>query len=53
MAEFLDIYDINKNKLGKTMPRFDHDPLPDGEFIIALGAWIINKENKILFTRRS
>lgn len=53
MPEVLDVYDINKNKIGKIIPRIDHEPLLDGEFIIALRAWIINRENKILFTRRS
>lgn len=53
MPEKLDIYDRNRNLTGKIALRTQEDALDDGEFIVALRAWVINHEDKILFTRRS
>lgn len=53
MSEYLDVYDINRNKLGKTIERTSDEKLEDGEFIVALRAWVVNKDKKILFTQRS
>lgn len=53
MSEKLDIYDKNRQKTNKTIYRDEDVLLNDNEFIVALRAWVINYENKILFTRRS
>lgn len=50
MAEFWDVYDKDKNKLGKISKR--GDPLGDDEFHLVINAWIKNNENKFLITQR-
>ena len=50
MSEKLDIYDKNRQKTNKTIYRDEDVLLNDNEFIVALRAWVINYENKILFT---
>ena len=53
MSEKLDIYDRNRHKTNRTVFRDEDVLLNDNEFIVALRAWVVNNENKILFTRRS
>ena len=51
--EVLDIYDKNKQLTGKTMNRSQGKvALLDGEYVIQVKCWILNKENKILLTQR-
>lgn len=50
--ELIDVYDINKNKTGKTKLRYK-EPLEPGEYMIGVQAIIINSENKILISQRS
>ena len=51
--EILDIYDENRMFTGKTMNREKGKiALKDGEYIIQVKCWILNKENKILLTQR-
>ena len=51
--EILDIYDENRIFTGKTMNRERGKiALKDGEYVIQVKCWILNKENKILLTQR-
>lgn len=50
MAEFWDLYDINKNKLGRVHER--GIPLKSGEYHLAVEIWVKNSNNKILLTQR-
>ena len=54
MSELLDIYDENKIKTGKIIERNDNvgDKIENGEYILAVQCWIINKNKEILLTRR-
>lgn len=49
--ERIDIYDKNGNRTGIVKDR--SEPLQDGEYILAVGMWITDKENRILLTQRS
>ena len=50
--ELVDVYDINKNKTGKTKNRYKETFSP-GEYMIGVQATIINSNNEILITQRS
>lgn len=52
MVEFLDIYDINKNKTGKTIDRF-HEYTKEGEFHLTSIVCIVNENGKLLIQKRS
>lgn len=50
MAEFWDLYDIDKNKLGRLHER--GLPLSRGEYHLAVEIWVKNCNNQILLTQR-
>lgn len=50
MAEFWDLYDINKNKLGRLHKR--GLPLNNGEYHLAVEIWVKNNNDQILLTQR-
>lgn len=50
--EYWDIYDINKKKTGKTVPRLGCK-LKQGEYHIVVSAIIINSQGKILISKRA
>lgn len=50
MIEIWDLYDINKNKLGRNHER--GIPLGTGEYHLVVEIWIINNINQILLTQR-
>lgn len=51
--EILDIYNENRIFTGRTMDRNEGKiVLKDGEYVIQVKCWILNKENKILLTQR-
>lgn len=52
MGELWDIYDINRNKTGKTAER-DVDILKEGEYHIIVNAIIMNSKNEILISKRA
>ena len=49
--ELMDLYDGDRKPLGRTVRR--KASLPEGEYIVAVGIWIVNSERKILLTKRS
>ena len=51
-VEYVDIYDRNKNKTGKTKVRHE-GPLSSDEYVIGVQLVIINSNNEILITKRS
>ena len=52
MAEFWDLYDRDQNPLGKTLER-NGDTIPEqGEFHFVVNILSINKDGKILITKR-
>lgn len=51
--ELMDVYDENKNKIGKTIKRKEIDLLNDDEYTITVHCFIINSCNQILLTQRS
>lgn len=52
MAEIWDVYDINENKLNKTVER-DADVLLEGEYHLSVDVWIVNSQNQFLIQKRS
>ena len=52
MAEFWDIYDKNKKKVGRVAQR-DVDELKDGEYHIVVTSIIMNSKNQILISKRA
>lgn len=52
LIEKIDVYNENKEKTGKIVLREKDVSLNKGEYIISITAWIINKDGKILMTRR-
>ena len=50
--ETIDLYDVNKKKLGKTFIRHK-DKLLENEYYLLEQVWIINDNNEILLTKRS
>jgi len=53
LQEFLDVYDENKNKTGKTINRKDRELLEENEFVLCVHCWIINSKKEVLITQRS
>lgn len=51
-TEKIDVYNKNKEKTGKIVLRERGASLNEGEFIISITAWIVNKNGKILMTQR-
>lgn len=49
--EILDIYDNERNPLGYTKRR--GESLKEGEFIVAVGIWIVDGSGRLLVTKRS
>lgn len=53
MAEYLDIYDDNKNRTGKVIERVPKIEVAENEYFLTVQCWILNSKNEILMTRRS
>lgn len=49
--ELCDLYDENRRPLGRVYER--GTPLGAGEYLLAVGVWLINSKGEILLTRRS
>ena len=52
MPEMWDIYDINKNKIGKQVQRNSYQ-FKKGEYHIVVTAIIMNSKNEILISKRA
>lgn len=52
MDEFIDVYDAERNPIGKTIPREDAF-LKEGEFMLYVLAIVQNAEGRYLITQRS
>lgn len=52
MTELWDIYDINKNRIGKTAER-DVYKFKEGEYHIVVTGIIMNSKNEILISKRA
>ena len=52
MAELWDVYDINRNKTGKTIERENYK-FKEGEYFLITVAVIMNSKKQVLITRRS
>jgi len=50
MAEFWDLYDENRNLLGRTIKR--GDAFAEGEYYVCCEVWMHNSEGKLLMTQR-
>lgn len=50
MAEYWDLYDVNRNPLGKTIKR--GDAFAEGEYYVCCEVWMQNSEGKLLMTQR-
>lgn len=50
MAEIWDLYDKDKNLIGKTHER--GKPLSNGEYNLVVEVWVVNDKRQILLTRR-
>lgn len=50
MAEYWDVYDENREFVGKTIKR--GDPFGKNEFYVCCEVWIINSKNQMLITQR-
>lgn len=50
--EKIDVYNKNKERTGKLVLRERGASLDKGEFIISITAWIVNRNGKILMTKR-
>lgn len=53
MSEMVDVYDENKNKIGKIIERDKLDTLNKNEYNITVHCFIINSRREILMTQRS
>lgn len=54
IMEYLDVYNKNKELVGKTIERHEsRDVLGENEYFLFEQAWVINNEGKILLTRRA
>lgn len=53
MAEYLDIYDHNKNRTGKVIERVPKIEVGDNEYFLTVQCWTLNSKKEILMTRRS
>jgi len=50
MNEYWDVYDRNRNPIGKTIKR--GDPFGENEFYVSCEVWIVNSKNQMLVTQR-
>ncbi len=50
MAEYWDIYDVNRNLTGKTIKR--GEAFAEGEYYVCCEIWIMNSKNQMLMTQR-
>ena len=50
MAEYWDLYDADRNPLGRTIKR--GDAFAEGEYYVCCEVWIQNSEGKLLMTQR-
>ena len=50
MAEYWDLYDENRNPLGRTIKR--GDAFAEGEFYVCCEIWIQNSKGELLMTQR-
>lgn len=50
MAEYWDIYDVNRELTGRTIKR--GDAFAEGEYYVCCEIWIINSRNQMLMTQR-
>ena len=50
MAEYWDLYDADRNSLGRTIKR--GDAFAEGEFYVCCEVWVQNSEGKLLMTQR-
>jgi len=50
MAEYWDLYDANRNPLGRTIKR--GDAFAEGEYYVCCEVWLQNSEGKLLMTQR-
>ena len=50
MAEYWDLYDANRNPLGRTIKR--GDAFAEGEYYVCCEVWMQNFEGKLLMTQR-
>ena len=50
MAEYWDLYDANRNPLGRTIKR--GEAFADGEYYVCSEVWIQNSEGNLLVTQR-
>ena len=50
MAEYWDLYDADRNPLGRTIKR--GDAFAEGEFYVCCEVWMQNSEGKLLITQR-
>jgi 8-oxo-dGTP pyrophosphatase MutT (NUDIX family) len=52
MAEFCDIYDINRNKTGRLHKRGQPD-MNEGDCLLIVIVWIMNNKNEFLISKRA
>lgn len=50
MPEMIDIYDAHRSRTGKTCAR--GTPMGEGEYRLVIYAWLLNRKNEVLLTRR-
>ncbi len=50
MAEYWDIYNVNREFTGKTIKR--GEPFGENEYYVCCEAWIVNSKNQMLVTQR-
>ena len=50
MVEYWDLYDANRNFLGRTIKR--GEPFGENEFYVCCEVWIVNSKNQMLVTQR-
>ena len=50
MAEYWDLYDADRNPLGRTIKR--GDAFAEGEYYVCCEVWVQNSEGKLLMTQR-
>jgi len=53
MSEYMDVYDTNKNKIGKIIERKNKKNIPEGEYTISVHCFIINSKKQVLLTQRN
>ena len=51
--ELWDIYDINKEKTGRTIDRYGNEKLKEGEYHLVVQSTIINDDGKLLLGKRA